>query len=508
MLLSSAAALLFWAGAFDANASVVAETRGGVAPIQAGRQSQAAIGISVAPVVEIETGRPGQGLHIDYGPRILWREPNNLSLKRPLILHVANLAAATQPNTAVEFLARAGASLGEADYAALSQIFGTAQGTVPQVMKIFAASGGLGFRWDENRTWRFETTLEAEHRRTLASVIDPQTIPDPMMMTALQQSFRQTNFTLMPSAIAHLSRRDDLILTAAVSDRMLDNGISLFAVAPQVGWKTRLAPNAELRLAGGVSYVRDLGTVPIVGSGGSLAPIGNAEVSALVLRHRGVAMRSGAGVTFDYFVDPFLRAAGPRGTAVAQSLLLFPPNWTVGVEASFSTSLRGSAITGNPDETTAAVSLPVRHRMSENLIGEAGLRWSVRAPRWRADDFAFHFDQQQFWVYVAMTATTHRLDPWSAPTQQTATAGQQAIGGGLRPVSGSTRGAEGGSSTDTGLTTSAEAVRNAGNSNRAGGSPDGVQASPMEGSSSGQGDQSNDSDLGNPNVAPTGAGVP
>ena len=112
-----------------------------------------------------------------------------------------------------------------------------------------------------------------------------------------------------------------------------------------------------------------------------MRPVGDISVDALLLGRRNVAWRGGAGVTLDYFVEPFLPAVGPRLVAMARSLLLFEPSWTVGVEGLFASSLRGTPPTPtarNIDETVVSVALPVAtacRRISSWRRGCAGQCW-------------------------------------------------------------------------------------------------------------------------------------
>jgi hypothetical protein len=403
------AGLLFLSNPFGAYAIVVAEGRVGQAPIQAGQNPEATVVGVIVPIGALEYERPDRQVILDYGPRILWRRPNALGSNKALVLHVANLSVTVDATKNVRLIERGSASYGQADYLALSQL-GLTQGTLPPVLDIFAASAGTGLRWDANRIWRTETMFEADYRRTLGQT-EMAAAANPTI------SFRQTNLELDSSAIARLSRRNDLVLTAGISDRMLDNGIDIFAATPQVGWRSRLSWSSELRLAGGVTYVRDRGSTPLVGAAGIARPVGSAELSGLLLGRRGASLRGSAGATIDYFVDPFLRAAGPRGSLVARSQLLLEPDWTIGLEASFASSLRGTSLPGNPppDETVAAVSLPIRHLIPEHVIVETGLRWSVRAPRIRADNLVFH--ERQTWIYLALTVNTRRGERWVAPRE-------------------------------------------------------------------------------------------
>ncbi|MEO8212229.1 MAG: hypothetical protein ABI560_03505, partial [Myxococcales bacterium] len=432
------AGLMWVSGQFAAYGSAVGELRVGQAPVVAGRNPVAGVATALTPIGQLEYTTPNRQVILEYGPRLLWRQPNLLESKKLLVLHVADLSVTLDVTPTVRLVERAAASYGEADYAALTQIFGR-QSNLPQVMDIFAVSAGTGLRWDANRIWRYEAILDVEHREVVGDiserpsagvpgappvVIETPAGAPPVIDTGTFQispSFRQTNLQLDSSAIARIDRRNDLVLTLGGSDRILDNGVDIVALTPRLGWRTRLARTTELRLAAGVTYVRDRGARRLVGEGGIVRPVGDASIDTLLLGRRNVAWRGGAGVTLDYFVEPFLPAVGPRVIAVARSLVLFEPSWTVGVEGLFASSLRGTPPTPtarNVDETVVSVALPVRHRVSKNFIVETGVRWSVLAPRIRADDVTFH--QRQTWIYVSLTGTTRRVDEWIAPRDTSA----------------------------------------------------------------------------------------
>jgi hypothetical protein len=112
-----------------------------------------------------------------------------------------------------------------------------------------------------------------------------------------------------------------------------------------------------------------------------------------------------------WFFDPVLYAtakagdAAPAGNVGTTSLAVqasLPPDWTVSLDASFSTSLR-SQPQGNLDETSVAVNLPVRYLISPNLNLEMGARWADRAPHFKSDNFRFH--QREVWIYATLIAT-------------------------------------------------------------------------------------------------------
>jgi hypothetical protein len=134
------------------------------------------------------------------------------------------------------------------------------------------------------------------------------------------------------------------------------------------------------------------------------------------LRQRDGALRLAAGATFDYFVDPLLGTGAPRGLTFTNVTLTVPPDWTVGLQGAFATSLSPRSADPTavyPDETTLMISLTARHRVSQNLIVEFGCQYVERAARVAAPNFALH--QLQLWFYVMLTATSRPVPEWLPP---------------------------------------------------------------------------------------------
>ena len=250
------AGLMWVSGQFGAYGSAVAEVRVGQAPVVAGRDPEAGVATALTPIGQLEYARPDRQVILEYGPRLLWRQPNLLRSKKLLVLHVADLSVTLDVTPNVRLVERAAASYGEADYAALTQIFPAGQGTLPQVLNIFAVSAGTGLRWDANRIWRYEAIFDVEHREVVGDIPEPPPGSNRRRPRArrrssnhrgtvqINPSFRQTNLQLDSSAIARIDRRNDLVLTLGGSDRILDNGVDIVALTPRawVGGRAWRAP--------------------------------------------------------------------------------------------------------------------------------------------------------------------------------------------------------------------------------------------------------------------------
>jgi len=90
------AGLLLVAGEVDLNATVVAETRGGQAPLRADQGPTAGAVAVLTPAAELAVTRSDLDFRLEYSPRIFWRQPNEVQRLRPLVLHVGNLTLTTR----------------------------------------------------------------------------------------------------------------------------------------------------------------------------------------------------------------------------------------------------------------------------------------------------------------------------------------------------------------------------------------------------------------------------
>jgi hypothetical protein len=167
----------------------------------------------------------------------------------------------------------------------------------------------------------------------------------------------------------------------------------------------RLSRVGDLRVLGGIARGWRSGTGGSAsGSGFSWSPIGGVEIGSWLPGQDEPRLRGVFSTSVDYFVDPLVGVAGPRSTTSLALGLLFQPDTTAALEAIFSTVIRSEPLPGNPDETVVALQLPIRHRLSDTLFIEGGVRGSDRGPNFSAPSFAFH--QRELWVYLRLTATT------------------------------------------------------------------------------------------------------
>jgi hypothetical protein len=424
-----AAAVLLLSASFsaslDLNALVSAEARAGKTPVRPGDPSTTVVMGILAPGVNARLGGPEASVRLGYVARLAYVGPNSgLPDSGPLdfhlaVLHVLDLQASARASRTLTFTALGTSSIGEPDYAALAGILGpTPTGTLPAVQKILAVSGRLVARYVASPRWDFSLAGEAAryHSYGGGSVTAANgggggmMAPAPLFVAPPLPD--QTVLRASPSATAHLSRRSDLLLlgelgrVSSSGSVAVPGGAFQFLVAStELGWKTRLSRLADLRVLGGVARGwRSGASGPPSGSGPSWSPIGGVEIGSWLPGQDEPRLRGAFSTSVDYFVDPFVGAAGPRTTSTLALGLLLQPDTTAALEAIFSTVIRSEPLVGNPDETVVALQLPIRHRLSDTLFIEGGVRGSDRGPNFSAPSFAFH--QRELWVYLRLTATT------------------------------------------------------------------------------------------------------
>jgi hypothetical protein len=432
------------ASPFELNASVAAETRAGEEPILYPAVSERFVAELVTPQVEADLRQERLDVRLSYSPRLVWQSPNALGRTiRPLFLNQATLVLASQPSATTTVSARAFGSYGEPDYTILPQLIAAGQGTVaqgsgqayvPQVVKILTFSAKAGIQTEVSRRLLLAFSAEANHFRPLLDQ-PPATMAPPSMTTmstttSANTSYfvtRQTTVAANPGALFRLTPVDDLGLFVGAAYSTYSSGVEFLLLSSTLSWRTRRASRYDLRLDLGLTDVRNLSTIPEVGFHDVLSPTGSVEALWHIMSQDdyGLTARLKAGV--DEFVDPVLEITYPRATVSGQITLGLAPDWSLAVQGDFSTGLQTPSVplavtmtltptmTPTPqqdlDETAFSVAVPVRHRLSRNLLMEFGGRWTERAPAIVASDFAFR--ERVLWAYLTLTYSTRATPDWS-----------------------------------------------------------------------------------------------
>jgi hypothetical protein len=430
--LAQLAALIFAAGQFDLSGTVIAETRAGAAPTTAGAASEASVLGILTPAVDLLYLSPRLELRLDYALRIFWRETDQDASGIPVYLHTGTITASARATRRLRLSGTLQVSEGAADYSYLPILVGTNQATLVSVPQIFVATARAGGELDLSHRTKLQLELNGAYRRSIGdpNAIPPGMVPPTPTGVAPPPTVFPT-FTLVsakPGVAIRLSPVDDLELSSAATYQYASpvsvvplNGsgvpvnrtVTSLSVTPRVGWRVRTARSDEIRFGAGVAFSHLTGTD--AADANPISPVADVAFRGVVVSGRDFVLRTSVGGTVDYFLDPVLGTSGPRGTVSAGLLLTLPSEWTAGLDGNFSTTLTSHPTIASaamptpvyPDETSAAVVVPVRHRISDSLFMEIGARWSDRGVQIFAPHFGFH--AHEYWFYVQLTTTSRQI---------------------------------------------------------------------------------------------------
>ncbi len=432
-------------GPFGIQVSATSETRVGVAPIIPGADPRWFIAEVVTPLLGLELHRPTFTLQLFYGVRLFWEDPSPIStsstellgpdpvtrIRRvertsisdfgPLVLHSAGLSLDGRPSRTVDVVAGANGSIGSPDYTALPQVLGTVQGALPPIVSIASGTALARIRYTGARRWELDLAGQVFHTQWLDVPESPSTVPGQTSVGGQTFVTSETLASVEPGATYVLTPRDGLGLISAFGEATYSDGAAIVTVTPAVVWKRRLTHRENLRLTLGVTYARSVGNPPGVmspfgSSGAEASPIGSFQFTSRILRRENVAIIADATGGVDFYFDPVLGTALPRGSASAGLVAISVPHWMINLRGDFATALKtpplqpivvGQAPPIPIDETAFSISLAARRRVSENMFAEIGILWADRGPVLTTPDF--HFHQRQLWVHISLMATTRPI---------------------------------------------------------------------------------------------------
>jgi len=403
----------------ELNAGIATELRGGDSPVLANQESHAFVATVTTPQGDLELKDRRVYLRLTYFPRLVWQSPNALDRTlRPLLLNQAALSLIGRPTMRTRITAHAFGSYGEPDYSILPQLVGTGQGTpplgsgqaaVPQVQKILTLSAGVLVESDLNRRFLLACGLDGSHFRPIAES-SPAKAP-PGTMQTISFLIEQTTVAASPGIIYRLTPHDALALTVNTTYVTYSGGIALALVNTTLSWRALRSARDEFRVELGVAEAHDLGTASAVPDRQAVSPTGSIDALLHIFSEDEYGLWTRLRVAVEEYVDPVLTQVYPRALVYGQITLVMAPDWSAGIQGDFATSLRTAPAATNLDETALSIVLPVRHRVTPNVIVEIGGRWSERAPALTATNFGFR--ERQIWAYLSLTATTRARPAWS-----------------------------------------------------------------------------------------------
>jgi hypothetical protein len=406
----------FLPGILALQASVASEFRAGEAPLLPGAVSQPFVAEILIPRLDLELRNRDLVFSSWYAPRIFWEDPRPPAASATLVLHTLGLTLAARTSRNVAVTASAGGSIGAPDYTTLPQVLGTVQPTLPPVIELAAVNGQARVVAKLTQRWGLSLVGQASHWQWLD-------IPPTVTVGTVTS---ETAVTGEPAATFLLTARDTLGLGAALGWFEYSYDAGAFTVTPAATWKRHLARGGtDLNVRLGLTYVHALGSPPLgalpvlgVGRTEAVSPIASADITFHLARREETMLLGRASAGVDYYLDPVLGIAVPRGSTSAELIAVSVPSWTTTLRGDFATALQSVSVPPTqapPDETAFSLSLSVRRRVTENLYAELGGRWANRGPTLDTPDF--RFDQRQLWGYLSLIATTRPIPRPALPRE-------------------------------------------------------------------------------------------
>lgn len=416
----SAAAALVLAMTFSAERSVQAAAGGrvevlaGAVPDNPVQPSRAQMAWAVIPVAGLHVQRQRYELTALYRPRIFWRIPNRLELKRPLLLHQGSLDHRYSISRRTTLQNRLQVSAGEVDYALSSFVFDPSQPTVPNDDVTPLIRGQAS-----------STLTHAISRRLAAGAALFGSYNAPLYGDDASGFRTSAVLELEPFIGYQLDARNDLtFLTAAgfswfssgVGEAPLfgvpsaESGATTFAiVAPSLRLRHQFSRTTQASAAGGLGYVRVVQGSDLLGAREGdvdIAPTADVEVQNQTWRSHGRSLNTAAFAQYRWFFDPILGRPVRRLGVGAMAALDLPPDWSVASRVTYFTSIGGDEfeppefLSGRRlDQSMLRIDVPVTYEISRYLGLEFGVRSNLRGGEIGSGT---GFDRVELWAYGAL----------------------------------------------------------------------------------------------------------
>lgn len=379
----------------DVSGGVSTEVRGGWAPVDPVSPSTAAFVVVLIPNVDLQhTHRRRGTVGLGYAPRMFLRQPNQLSVRRPLLFHDIDLSYARRLNRAWQFGTTARAGIGEIDYTSAALAFDVGQTQLPNnsVLSLLTVDGSVGFTGTLSPHAGLGIATGAGTRRSLPNGDEPP--------SAVTRNY--ADVTVGPSL--ELGARDDLSVRVVTSVIDFVPGALFVSVDARLAWSHALRRRLRLGVDAGMFVGRvALRQDDTTGADDAAFPVGSLSLTGtMIARSRyslGGAVTASAFGVFDAGSGRLLY----RSLLGTDLVLALPPRWSAGITASFVT-----AITPEPAdsrdvvsvaETIALARTPIAYRIDDTKSVEFGTILGVRAPHLAAQDFSS--TQYEAWLYVA-----------------------------------------------------------------------------------------------------------
>jgi len=413
----------------DVSGGVTVEVRGGRAPVTPSPLATPRAGFMmiVQPNVDFSTVHRSRGSFLlGFAPRVQWRLPNRLEIKRPILLNEAYLRYAVGLTRRWSLSIDASGAVGEVDYTAFSLAFGEEQATTAdvQVAQFGIAHASIdvvaipGPRSRVSFGPRFDARIP--YGRSASSSDDEDSMGEEMMMGTggLRTLPQQISGGFSATYEYALDWRDSLDVSAFPGVVDYDNELSFATVDARLGWGRRLTELWTSHIDFGVFVAhmfrrpdpeRDQMTAVRRQDPTRVFPVGSLDLAGRLwsgARGRHLEGNLGAGVIG--FFDRVVQRVDPRAFVTLALNASLPPRWAVGVRGSMYTSATpdarpprqfGDDLVELP-ETVIQAQTPVTYEIDHQTRFEFGTILSVRGSHLDSNDFKF--SMLETWAYCAI----------------------------------------------------------------------------------------------------------
>lgn len=383
----------------DVSAGVAGELRGGYAPVTLDEQSTAAVVLTLMPNVDLRHRHRRHGeLSLGYSPRLFMRQPNRLSLNRPLFLHQIDFTYSRRLTRLWQLRTSIVGRIGEVDYTAVNLAFGPTQTAVPtnvSVLSFANVDGAVAFIGRVAPRTTLNIGMSAGTRRAIGTQTTTNGVAPFSDRVYGEVSVGPT---------FQITARDSVGVAGTVAVNDFDPGAVFGAVDARARWDRQLQRDLVLSVDGGVFVTQVVARQDDVNEGsGATFPVGGVALNGRLRSRARYTLDGGAAVGFSGFFDAISGRLLYRGRLSTGFVATFPPRWSAGIDASFVTSPTREpldAMGGFPfPETLGSIQVPVRYFFDDNKNIEFGASFGVRGPHLavRAPGSV----RYEAWAYVA-----------------------------------------------------------------------------------------------------------
>jgi hypothetical protein len=396
------------AKAVDVSGGVMAEVRGGRAPVVIDAEPEPSMLLVVIPNFDLRVRMRRRGmLMFGYAPRFVLRVPNILGVRRPLVLHQLSMLYDVAMSRRWDFSGALTSSVGELDYTANNLVLGTMQGTTPSsaILQYAVVEANTTFTARATSVDTFLFGPAFAYRTPIGE--NAQLTEDPTVEQIAMILPEQLSGSFVAAYTRTVTPRDDVSLQATPGIMSFTPGALFSTVDGRIAWGRQIRPRLRSRIDGGVFavHVLDRRDDPF-GSRNRVLPVANVGLTGRLLSRARVRLEGDVSAGINGFFDVLRGTVQPRAGGSVQLSAEMPPRWRAGVLVSFFTSANREpqTVVDGPqpllDETVLFVQTPVTYMIDRRMFLEFGSIVTARGPHLTVDEFSYA-DQLEVWGYVA-----------------------------------------------------------------------------------------------------------